>query len=144
MFWNTFKIMTIIYNLFRVSLQEKLSIAWVKGDTDLREWPRDLSLLNRLSNSAMATHVHTLNKISAVTQIHCLRSRLAISHCFLSMLLERCSGKYNFSFHLSLFFNLFRIAPMAYGSSQARGKIGAVAASLANSNTGSKPHLLDP
>ena len=40
-------------------------------------------------------------------------------------------------------FLLFRAVPMAYGSSQARGGIGAAAASLCrrHSNTGSKPHL---
>ena len=43
---------------------------------------------------------------------------------------------------LELFF-LFRGAPAAYGSSQARGLIGAVAASLrqSHSNVGSEPHL---
>ena len=44
------------------------------------------------------------------------------------------------------FFDLFsfsRAAPAAYGVSQARGLIGAVAASLrqSHSNTGSEPHL---
>ena len=39
--------------------------------------------------------------------------------------------------------SFFRTAPMAYGSSQARGRIGAAAASLhhSHSDTGSKPHL---
>ena len=38
---------------------------------------------------------------------------------------------------------LFRAIPLAYGSSQARGEIGAVAASLhySHSNAGSEPHL---
>ena len=38
---------------------------------------------------------------------------------------------------------LFRAAPMAYGSFQARGRIGAVAANLhhSHSNTGSERHL---
>ena len=37
---------------------------------------------------------------------------------------------------------LFRVAPLAYVSSQARGRIGAVAASLhhSHSNSGSEPH----
>ena len=34
---------------------------------------------------------------------------------------------------------LFSVAPAAYGSSQARGQTGAVAAGLNQSNTGSKP-----
>ena len=40
-----------------------------------------------------------------------------------------------------LFFFLFRAAPVAFGSSQARGRISAVAASLYHShgNAGSKP-----
>ena len=38
-------------------------------------------------------------------------------------------------------FLLFRVAPVAYGGSQARGPIGATAASLSHSNTESKPHL---
>ena len=38
-------------------------------------------------------------------------------------------------------FCLFRAAPVAYGGSQARGWIGAVATSLCHSNTGSEPHL---
>ena len=36
---------------------------------------------------------------------------------------------------LSFFFGLFRAAPMAYGGSQARGQIGAVAASLHQSHS---------
>ena len=44
---------------------------------------------------------------------------------------------------LSFFFFLFRNTPAAYESSQARGLIGAAAASLhqSHSNAGSKPHL---
>ena len=43
---------------------------------------------------------------------------------------------------IHLFF-LFRAAPSAYGSSQARDQIGAIAASLhhSHSNVGSKPRL---
>ena len=46
----------------------------------------------------------------------------------------------HFSFCLFL---LFRATPEAYGSSQARGRIGAVAASLhqGHSNAGSEPRL---
>ena len=36
---------------------------------------------------------------------------------------------------------LFRLAPSAYGGSQARGQIRAVAAGLRNCNTGSELHL---
>ena len=51
---------------------------------------------------------------------------------------------YSILFHL--FFYLFafsRAVPEAYGGSQARGQIGAVATSLrhSHSNAGSRPHL---
>ena len=36
---------------------------------------------------------------------------------------------------------LFRATPAAYGGSQARGRVGAVAAGLCHSNKGSEPHL---
>ena len=42
---------------------------------------------------------------------------------------------------LIFFFFFFRATPEAYGSSQARGRIEATAASHSQSNTGSKPHL---
>ena len=50
-------------------------------------------------------------------------------------------------FLLFFFFHLFafpRVAPAAYGGSQARGQIGAVAACLhqSHSNAGSEPRLL--
>ena len=51
---------------------------------------------------------------------------------------------YNFiSFFFLFFCGLFRAAPAAYGGSQGRGPIGAVATGLSqsHSNTGSKPHL---
>ena len=50
--------------------------------------------------------------------------------------------KHFFSLFLS-FFLLFRAAPKAYGSSQARSRIRDVAASLchSHSNAGSEPHL---
>ena len=52
----------------------------------------------------------------------------------------------NYYFYLFIYFCLFaflRAAPAAYGGSQARGRIVAVAASLrySNSNVGSEPHL---
>jgi len=53
---------------------------------------------------------------------------------------------YDIFLRLKIFFLLFafsRTAPTAHGGSQARGRIGAVAAGLlqSNSNAGSKPHL---
>ena len=46
--------------------------------------------------------------------------------------------------YLFIYFCLFafsRAAPAAYGDSQARGPIGAVATGLRHSNAGSEPHL---
>ena len=47
------------------------------------------------------------------------------------------------SFYFYFIFLLFRAAPVAYGGSQARGQIGAIAASLCHgrSNVGSELHL---
>ena len=52
----------------------------------------------------------------------------------------------SFNLFIYLFIGLFAVfwaAPAAYGGSQARGQIGAVAASLrqSHSNAGSEPHL---
>ena len=54
-----------------------------------------------------------------------------------------CKATYTFSVFYLFFFLLFRAAPVAYGSSQARGRIEAVAAGLCHhhSNAGSEPHL---
>ena len=49
---------------------------------------------------------------------------------------SRYSGHFLF-----IFICLFRAVPTAYGSSQARGQIGAAPAGLYHSNTGSKPTL---
>ena len=48
----------------------------------------------------------------------------------------------SFSFFF-FFFGLFRVAPMAYGGSQARGSIGAIGTGLhhSHSNARSEPHL---
>ena len=48
-----------------------------------------------------------------------------------------------FLFVCFCFFAFFRAAPAAYGGSQARGQIGAVATGLhqSHSNVGSEPHL---
>ena len=55
---------------------------------------------------------------------------------------RRLSYQHSFNFPFLFFlFLLLRTTPKAYGGSQARGPIGAVAASLHHSHTGSKPHL---
>ena len=55
--------------------------------------------------------------------------------CFLSRFFVELKKKF--------FFCLFRVASVAYGGSQARGPIGAVASGVhqGHSNSGSKPHL---
>ena len=52
-------------------------------------------------------------------------------------------SKSNFNFCVCVSFCIFRAAPAAYGGSQAKGQIGAVAAGLrqSDSNAGSEPHL---
>ena len=73
-----------------------------------------------------------------------------LSHLFLDHLGEfrsRCFKKFcHLIFFLSFFFCLFafsRAAPVAYGGSQARSRIGAIAAGLRQSHNdaGSEPHL---
>ena len=67
----------------------------------------------------------------------------------LDFILEAMSSHWRVLFHFYLFIYLFglfafsRADPMAYGGSQARGLIGAVATGLrqSHSNAGSKPHL---
>ena len=51
--------------------------------------------------------------------------------------------KVSFLFFFFFFFVFSRAAPAAYGGSQARGQIGAVAAGIcqSHSNTGSEPYL---
>lgn len=51
--------------------------------------------------------------------------------------------KYTDICNFQLLFFFFRVAPLAYVSSQARGQIGAVAAGLhhSQSNAGFEPHL---
>ena len=53
------------------------------------------------------------------------------------------SSLFRFVFFCFFFFFLFMAAPIAYGSSQARGQIGAIAAGLhhSHSTTRSEPHL---
>ena len=60
-------------------------------------------------------------KILATERLKCFRLKLLLFFC--------------------LFFVFSRAAPAAYGGSQARGPIGAIAASLHYSNLGSEPRL---
>ena len=57
--------------------------------------------------------------------------------------LPKSSHMYIVFFFFFFFFGLFRVAPTAYGSSQAKGPIEAAAASLhhTHSNARSEPHL---
>ena len=73
--------------------------------------------------------------VSALVEVQSLGQELSFLSLFLSFFL---------SLSLSLFY-LFRAVTAAYGGSQARGGIGAVAAGLhhsqSHSNVGSEPHL---
>jgi len=53
--------------------------------------------------------------------------------CFLSFFL---------SFFFFFFFGLFRVSPVAYGSSQGRGQIGAVATGLHHSHSNARSELM--
>ena len=70
-----------------------------------------------------------------------LGPRGAIEHLKWSSTTER--GNFKFCLVFFFFFCLFRAASVAYGGSQARGRIGTVAAGLhhSHSSAGSKPHL---
>lgn len=57
--WDSFKTINIHY-LFSISLQEKLSMARMKGKAEPRGWLRDLSLLPHIPISAAGMHRHTL------------------------------------------------------------------------------------
>ena len=59
------------------------------------------------------------------------------------MEVPRRGGELEMHLLLSLFFFSFRAIPTAYGGSQARGRIGAVATGLhhSHSNAASEPHL---
>ena len=59
-FWDSFKIINIIHNLFSISLKEKLSIAWMKGKAEPGGWLRDLYLLPHIPSAAAGMHGHTL------------------------------------------------------------------------------------
>ena len=58
-------------------------------------------------------------------------------------MIEEWCVNYAWNNMLPFFFGLFRAAPTAYGGSQTRGLIGAVATGLHHSHsiTGSEPHL---
>ena len=60
---------------------------------------------------------------------------------FFTLLIVSFDTQKLFLFIYFCLFVLFRAAHMTYGGSQARGLIGAIAASLRYSNSGSEPHL---
>ena len=59
------------------------------------------------------------------------------------MYTHESQGSFILFYVLFIYFLLFRAAPVAYGGSQARGPIGAVATGLhhSHSNVGSEPRL---
>ena len=65
-----------------------------------------------------------------------------VPHLLAGTLSELIQEKHRHSLFISLFyFLLFRTAPMVYGSSQARGHIGAVAAGLLHSHSNARSEL---
>ena len=78
---------------------------------------------------ALAQGVKGFGMATAATPIQSLAKGVAIKFMYLFTYLLIC--------------HLFRASPTAYGISQARGRLGAVAAGLhhSHSSVGSKPHL---
>ena len=74
--------------------------------------------------------------------IHMKDVQMANEYEILNIKYYRNSGWKDSSL-FKIFFCLFRVEPVAYGRSQARGQIGAAAASLrqSHSNVGSEPRL---
>ena len=79
----------------------------------------------------------SLRKVLVASSFHCI---------FFAACIHKSEPSHFVVFLLLLFFLFwffFRATPVAYGSSQARGGIGAAAAGLhhSHSNVGSEPHL---
>ena len=72
--------------------------------------------------------------------IHFFFLKAKVGACVLGLFQVRELGNLNWLYFILLFF-FFRAAQVAYGSLQARSRIGAAAASLNHSNEGSKSHL---
>ena len=102
-------------------------------------------------NSGLGGKVKTLNFIgysgkTVVSYFHLFRSFPPLhlpspfGHSTLRLL---CNSIIFYFFLFFFFFLVFTAAPMAYGNSQARGRIRAVAASLfhSHSNVGSQPRM---
>ena len=90
-------------------------------------------------------------RVSILVVFHIVVERLSAFHCWVLCCLWVCHSFYcwnNYicSFFVCVSFCFFRAVPMAYGGSQARGWIGATAASLhhSHSKTRSEPHLRPP
>ena len=80
------------------------------------------------------------SKVRAIRALHCFINLGKLRGCF------KC-GEYSLSLHyqcgdLCNFFFFLRVAPVAYGSSQTQGEIGAASACLHHSHSiaGSEPH----
>ena len=92
-------------------------------------------------------HLHNLININCIkstlhhthTHMHSFSLENSNAHIKVTVICFLCSLKIN----MLLSFFLFRAAPAAYESSQARGWIGAIAAGLyhSHSNVGSKLHM---
>ena len=97
-----------------------------------------------VSNIELDTKESTVNKIFRKLR-PCREPRRRKTITSILKKLNPVHGFFLVFFFLGFFFFLafVRAAPVAYAGSQARGRIGAVAASLghSHSNSGSKPHL---
>ena len=90
--------------------------------------------MGKIANSNRESPERTLKKTKTTTAT---KTILTISPC------SQTDSLQNYE-KTQLFFNFFfffRSTTVAYGSSQARGRIGAKAAGLHHSNVGSEPHL---
>ena len=81
--------------------------------------------------------------LAYVLSFHPCCSLLSVLHSFLWLSCIPLDEDTTFVYSFFFFFLLFRATPLAYGSSQARGQIGAIAASYSHShsNAKSKPRL---
>ena len=83
---------------------------------------------------------HVLNLHNVICQLYLNKARKKHLNIKTKLIIKSDLATVKF---FCFFFLLFRAALAAYGDSQARGRIGAVAVSLCqnHSNAGSKPHL---
>ena len=92
---------------------------------------------------AFPAQTYVVWKLVMVLFLHLLSFLCSCYHCVPKLFPQFCNSFSIFTYiRKCIFFPLFMAAPAAYGSSQARGWIGAAAAGLchSHSNFRSKPH----